>query len=228
MVDAQEWDCIEQWAQGAFDHLLMGTSLPVFLGRGAHYLEASNERVCDGAWGRIAARLGERLRRGLDLEHWAAFGDSLRALERLLERVASGATSPQGRPPGSIVLLSGDVHHAYVARARFASGDDRTPVYQAVCSPFRNPLDARERKAIRVALSGAAARVGRLLARAAGVQDEPLTWRIDDGPWFDNQVATLELDGRKARMVLEKTVGPDRDRSEPALKLERVFERELS
>jgi hypothetical protein len=29
-------------------------------------------------------------------------------------------------------------------------------------------------------------------------------------------------------MVLEKTVGPDRDRSEPALKLERVFERELT
>jgi hypothetical protein len=54
-------------------------------------------------------------------------------------------------------------------------------------------------------------------------------WRyVHDEPWFDNQVAMLELDGRKARMVLEKTVGPDRDHSEPELKLERVFERELS
>ena len=51
---------------------------------------------------------------------------------------------------------------------------------------------------------------------------------MHDEPWFDNQVAMLEFDGRKARMVLEKTVGPDRDRSEPELKLERVFERELS
>jgi PhoD-like phosphatase len=207
MVDAEEWDYIEQWSQGDFDHLLMGTSLPVFLGRGAHFLEAWNERVCDGAWGRVAARLGEKLRRGLDLEHWAAFGDSLRALERLLERVASGAASAHGRPPGSIVLLSGDVHHAYVARARFASGEDRTPVYQVVCSPLRNPLDSRERRAIRVALSGAAERLGRLLARSAGVQEEPLTWRIDDGPWFDNQVATLDIDGRHLVFRLEKVVG---------------------
>jgi hypothetical protein len=224
MVDAQEWDCIEQWAQGDFDHLLMGTSLPVFLGRGAHFLEAWSECVCDGAWGRIVARLGERLRRGLDLEHWAAFGDSLRALERLLERVASGATSPQGRPPGSIVLLSGDVHHAYVAQARFASGEDRTPVYQAVCSPFRNPLDARERKAIKVALSGAAERVGRLLARTAGVQDEPLTWRIDDGPWFDNQVATLDIDGRHLVFRLERAVGA----GDGSARLEEVASRSLA
>jgi hypothetical protein len=99
------------------------------------------------------------------------------------------------------------VHHAYVARARFASGEDRTPVYQVVCSPFRNPLDSRERRAIRVALSGAAERLGRLLARSAGVQEEPLTWRIDDGPWFDNQVATLDIDGRHLVFRLEKVVG---------------------
>ena len=53
-----------------------------------------------------------------------------------------------------------------------------------------------------------------------------MRWRYaHDKPWFDNQVAMLELDGRKARMVLEKTVRGD---SEPELKLERVFERELS
>jgi hypothetical protein len=207
MVDPEEWDCIEEWSRGDFDHLLLGTSLPVFLGRGAHFLEAWNERVCDGAWGRLASRLGEKLRRGIDLEHWAAFGDSLRALERLLEAVASGATSPHGRPPGSVVMLSGDVHHAYVAEASFASGEDRTPVYQAVCSPLRNPLDAHERRAIKVALTGAAARVGSLLARAAGVAPEPVTWRVTDGPWFDNQVAMLDIDGRHAVFRLEKAIG---------------------
>ena len=64
MVDAEEWDCIEEWTRGDFDHLLLGTSLPVFLGRGMHFLEAWNEAVCDGAWGRLASRAAERLRQG--------------------------------------------------------------------------------------------------------------------------------------------------------------------
>jgi hypothetical protein len=169
MVDDQEWACIEEWAHGSFDHLVLGTSLPVFLGRGMHHLEAWNEAVCEGAWGAVAARLGERMRQALDLEHWAAFGNSLRALEDLLERVASGH---HGAAPGSVVLLSGDVHHAYLARAEFASdadrnGDGRSPVYQAVCSPLRNPLDGHERRADRRAPG---ARCGRR-ARAGHVED---------------------------------------------------------
>jgi hypothetical protein len=54
-------------------------------------------------------------------------------------------------------------------------------------------------------------------------------WRYaHDEPWFDNQVATLKLDDRRARFVLEKTVPPDHDAEDPALRLERVFERDLS
>jgi PhoD-like phosphatase len=204
MVDDDEWACIERWTHGDFDHLLLGMSLPAFLGRGMHFLEAWNEAVCDGAWGRLAARAGEKLRRGLDLEHWAAFGDSLRALERLVDAVASGA---HGRAPGSVVLLSGDVHHAYVARARFADGGARAPVYQAVCSPLRNPLDAHERRAVKLAVRPAAERLGQALARAARVEDEPLSWEITDGPWFDNQVATLQLDGRRCELRLDRAEG---------------------
>jgi hypothetical protein len=206
MVDADEWACIEEWTRGDFDHLLLGTSLPVFLGRGMHYLEAWDEAVADGAWGGLAARAAERLREGLDLEHWAAFGDSLRALERLLGEIASGR---HGQAPGSVVLLSGDVHHAYVADARPADGQPawQAPVYQAVCSPLRNPLDSNEKRAIRLALTGGAELVGRALARAARVEDESLTWEIADGPWFDNQVATLDLDGRRCTFLLEKAVG---------------------
>jgi hypothetical protein len=224
MVDDEEWDCIERWSHGSFDHLLMGTSLPVFLGRGMHFLEAWNEAVCEGAWGRPAAKLAERMRQGLDLEHWAAFGRSMRALETLLERVASGA---HGDPPGSIVLLSGDVHHAYLARARFASardGDERSPVYQAVCSPLRNPLDGNERRGIRAGVSKTGERIGRLLARAARVPPESLDWTIDAGPWFDNQVAMLHLDGRRAKMTLDKAVG----RGDEDPRLEQVMERSLS
>ena len=41
----------------------------------------------------------------------------------------------------------------------------------------------------------------RKLAASAGVEAPSVRWRyVHDKPWFDNQVATLELDGRKARM----------------------------
>ena len=39
------------------------------------------------------------------------------------------------------------------------------------------------------------------------MEDEPLTWEIADGPWFDNQVATLDLDGRRCRFRLESAAG---------------------
>jgi hypothetical protein len=64
------------------------------------------------------------------------------------------------------------------------------------------------------------------LARLAGVKDPTVRWRyVHDDPWFDNQVATIELDGRRARVVLEKTLPPAGD--DPTLRLERVFERDL-
>jgi hypothetical protein len=222
MVDDDEWACIEEWSEGTFDHLVYGTSLPAFLGRGMHFLEAWNEALSEGAWGRLAGRAAERMRQTLDLEHWAAFGRSLRRLEDLLERVASGA---HGEPPGSVVLLSGDVHHAYLARAHFAAANGhRSPVYQAVCSPLRNPLDSHERRAIRIGMSRAGERVGRALARAARVAPESVRWSIDEGPWFDNQVATLELDGRRAWMALDKAVAADGG----APRLERVMHTRLA
>jgi hypothetical protein len=111
-IDTDEWAWIEERARGEFDHLLLGTSLPFILGPGMYYLEAGNEAVCAGVWGKRAARLGERLRRKLDLEHWSAFGRSFAGLRQLIHSVASGE---QGPAPASIVMLSGDVHHAYLA-----------------------------------------------------------------------------------------------------------------
>ena len=48
-------------------------------------------------------------------------------------------------------------------------------------------------------------------------------WRLaHPDPWFDNQVAGLELDGRQAAFTLDKAVPDD---SDP--RLERVFDRAL-
>src|SRR4029079_2081201 len=84
MVDADEWAWIVEKATGRYDHLILASTLPVFMLPGAHHVEAWNEAVCSGAWGGLAARVGERLRRALDLEHWPASQRSLRTLVMLL------------------------------------------------------------------------------------------------------------------------------------------------
>jgi hypothetical protein len=56
------------------------------------------------------------------------------------------------------------------------------------------------------------------------VPDEPLTWEIAKGPWFDNQVATLELDGRRCTFRLERAVGG----GEELPRLEQVAVRRLA
>ena len=47
---------------------------------------------------------------------------------------------------------------------------------------------------------------------------------VGDGPWFDNQVATLIIDGREIDMRLEKAVPVD----EESAGLECVLEHRLS
>ena len=65
----------------------------------------------------------------------------------------------------------------------------------------------------------------RRLAHAAGVDDPSVRWRaIGDAPWFDNQVASLRFDGRKADFALEKAL-PD---GNGGARLECVFEHRLS
>jgi hypothetical protein len=223
IFDDHEWDWILDACRGDFDHLLFATTDPVLLPPGLHYAEAWSEAVCDGAWGSRAVQLGEKLRRAADFDHWAAFHVSFERLERLLRAVGSGE---RGRPPASIVVLSGDVHHAYLAEVAFRQGAAvRSAVYQAVCSPFRNALDAHERKAIRFALTRTGGAIARGLARAAGARDPEIRWRLVEGPFFDNQVATITLDERRAQMKVEKTVG---DPQSDSRSLETVFERRLA
>jgi hypothetical protein len=49
----------------------------------------------------------------------------------------------------------------------------------------------------------------RALAHRAGVRDPEIRWRLLQEPTFDNQFATLELEGRRARLRIEKIVGAD-------------------
>ena len=223
MLDDEEWDWVHEHATGGFDHLLIGTSLPWLLGSGMHYAEAWSEAVAGGAWGPIAAKAGERLRRTGDMEHWAAFHDSFARLTELIREVGTGE---RGEPPASIVALSGDVHHAYLFEVGYPRGTGmKSNVWQAVCSPYRNPLEKRERQSIRIGMSHGLEVVTRTLAKLAGVRDPGIGWRMaGDGPWFDNQVATLVIDGRRIEMTLDKAVPVDETRA----RLERVLRRRLA
>jgi hypothetical protein len=123
-------------------------------------------------------------------------------------------------------VLSGDVHHAYLAEVAFRRGAGvRSAVWQGVCSPFRNALDSHERQMVEFSLTPPGELLGRALARAAGVPEPEIRWRLCEGPFYDNQVGTVIVDGREASMRLEKTVGdPESDRRE----LELVYERRLA
>ncbi|HEU0194168.1 MAG TPA: alkaline phosphatase D family protein [Gaiellales bacterium] len=201
MVDDDEWAWIRELSGGEFDHLVIVSSMPVFLSHGVHYLEAWNEAVCAGAWGGAAVGAGERLRRALDLEHWPAFQRSFERMMQLLRDVASGAGGHP--PPASVTLLGGDVHHSSIAEVslgRFLPEHSR--VHQLVCSPFRNPLGRAERRVVALTGTRALAALLRTVARLAGVQAPSVRWRYRAGPTFDNTIGILELDGRRAEAAL--------------------------
>jgi hypothetical protein len=223
MLDEQEWKWLEQHLEGDYDHLLIGTSDPFLLAPGLHHLERWGEQICGGAWGKRAAEAGEKLRRALDFDHWAAFGESYERLAKLLENAGAGR---YGRPPASITVLSGDVHHAYLAEVAFKrSAGVESAVWQAVCSPFRNALDDKERRVIEAGASRPGRLVGRALARLAGVESDPIRWRLVEGPFYDNQVASLVIEGRSATLRLHRTIGdPEADDRE----LHTSFERALA
>jgi hypothetical protein len=219
IVDDTEWEWIAEQARGDFDHYLFADTLPFLLVPALHHVEAWNEAVCDGAWGGWASRIGEQIRRALDLEHWAAFNESFRRMVRLLGEIGAGHRGP---PPATIIAIGGDVHHAYLAEVAYpAEAGVQSAVYQAVCSPFRNALNARERAVVRNAARRGADRVTRLLARAAGVPDPQVSWRLAQPPTYDNQFATLEFDGRSAVLRIERTVRDDADNRSIATSLER-------
>jgi PhoD-like phosphatase len=223
MVDSEEWDWIVEEAGGDYDHLLLASSLPYLLGPGMQYVEAWSEAVAGGAWGPRWTRIAEKLRQTGDLEHWGAFQRSFHKMVELQRSVGAGE---RGRAPASIVTLSGDVHHAYLFEIAYPRGSGvQSAVWQAVCSPYRNPLNSRERALIRLGMSRPFHALWRALALAAGVKDPGIRWRMTgDGPWFNNQVATLVIDGRRISMRLDKAVPVD----DESARLECVLEQRLA
>lgn len=220
MVDAGEWDWITEHARGSFDHLILVTTLPAFAPPGIHHLEAWNEAICDGCWGSTAARLGERLRRAVDLEHWAAFQRSFEQLVELLRNVSNGFG---GEPPATITILSGDVHTSYLAEIDLGEEAGSSRVFQVVCSPFRNPLRPFARRVVKATGSRRSAAVFSRLARACGVPAPTAKWKYVAPRTYENSIGELRLDGPGATATIYQATST----GEAGASLERLHTQEL-
>jgi len=206
MISAAEFEWIEEQVAGDYDHLLIGTSLPWLLPRALHDLESWNERLCDQANGERIARWSEKVRRAADLEHWAAFRESFDRLAQLIGRIGRAElASPGRRAPGTVCVLSGDVHHAYVAEAHFAGGMG-SRVYQVTCSPLHNYVPFAMKLAFRISWSRLAERMTRLVLGLVGrVPTMSIEWSKTAGPYFGDEIVTLVFDGRRADLLLERS-----------------------
>lgn len=219
-----------EWLRGqaleeraSYDHLLIGTSLPWLLPHLVHDAEAWDAALCRGDRGARWARFGEDLRRKADLEHWAAFPASFTALADLIAEVGSGPEAP-----ATVLVLSGDVHHAYVAEPKWHTGGPDARVLQLTCSPVHNSVPRWIRFGFRFGWSATARALGRRLARHGGCERPPVSWRHTGGPWFGNQLMTLILSGRSAELRLEQARAGKGDGDQGRARLRTVTESRLT
>jgi hypothetical protein len=213
MLDEIEGPWLAEQLRGDVDHVFIGTSLPYLLPLGLHEFEAWNEATAEGAWGPRFSKLAERIRQGVDLEHWAAFQQTFRFVASQVTDLADGK---RGRPPSTITFLSGDVHHSYLAEVVRPEGTTR--ILQAVCSPIRNPLPIAIRFGQAMTSKRGMVALAQRLARRAKVPDPPFTWSITEGPWFDNMLATVQLAGGALEMRWESADIIDGQQHAPRLR----------
>ncbi len=216
MLSDEEFDWVEQQLTGDFDHLLIGSSLPWLLPRALHDVEAWNELLCSGHRGTTIAKISEKIRRAADLEHWAAFRESFERLALMIRDVGRGDYGgTDGGAPATVCVLSGDVHHAYVARPKYGP-EVTSAVYQLTCSPLHNRVPIPVRLAFRAAWSRLAERFTRVALGVVATPPAPVVeWTRLSGPYFGNDLMTLKLEGTRASLLLEQA-GPSS--SQPELK----------
>jgi phosphodiesterase/alkaline phosphatase D-like protein len=196
MVSDAEFEWIEENANGKFDHLLIGSSLPWLMPHAISHIQSMNEVACRRTGWR--GRLAEKIRQAGDLEHWPSFRASSDRLARLVKRIAQTDTA-------TVSVLSGDVHHGYAAKIEFPE-PVKAAAYQLVCSPLRNKLPAYIKPFFYLAWWRPFAAVlrWRMLKK---VDPLPLSWEKVAGPYIGNMVATMRTSGLDAEMLLERVDG---------------------
>lgn len=202
IVDDDEWRWVLDACTVDVDHLLIASSLPVFVPGGLHDLQVWSEALCDGAWGTPGRKFGEWLRVKADLEDWPAFLLSFEAFVAMLRALGRASRTDA---PATISILSGDIHFAYAAEIIFPDTAMASKVHQLVNSPIRNALTPPERTAMKLGTSRFATGLGRLLRRSVHRRRTSLQWKMDRGPVFANCLGTITFDGRQAKLLVQQT-----------------------
>lgn len=200
MLDQREWAWVRNAVLGTdgtdVDHLVLCSTLPILMLPGVHHMEGWNEAIAQGAWGRVGKRFGEWFRQFLDLEHWAAFRESFAEMTGLLGDVVG-----QGNPPATVLMLGGDVHCSYTARAELTAVDQGdVEMHQLTMSPFRNDIEKPAKWGNRLLNRRRWAGAMHRIARRARVEDVAMDWQLEHGPWFDNGVMILTFEARSAHL----------------------------
>jgi PhoD-like phosphatase len=218
MLDSVEMEWLDGVLRGGVRHLFIGTSLPFLLPPGLHDFEAMNEVMAQGAYGRPVAAAAERLRRTIDLEHWAAFNEGF---DEVFEMVMEVARGERGTAPDTVTFLSGDVHNSYLAELSEPHVHGaRSRVVQAVCSPIRNPMPRGVRSIMSLFARSLSGPMRFAASRSKRVPDPAYPWVITDGPWFDNNIALCRVEEDALDLVwVTGVVKGDHDRP----RLEQVY-----
>jgi hypothetical protein len=207
MVAETEWEWIRHAALDRARpgrHVVLATSLPVFVADGLHDLEVWSELVCNGRWGKRFVARAERIRRALDLEDWPAFAASYDLFVGLIRELV---TSPQ--PPDTVIVVSGDIHFSYTADVPLGSA--RTRVHQVVSSPIRNALVPHERGAMRTTLTPTGRRIGAVLRWLARGPSTAPHIDVTSGPYFSNNMCQLHYAGSDVAVTVEHSTSQDDD-----------------
>lgn len=210
IVSEDEWEWVKDKADSERRHLVLASSLPFLLPYGMHDVEAWSEAIGEGVWGKRFKPFGEKVRIGANLDHWACFQRSYREFEQLVIDIASGQC---GKPPDSLVMFGGDVHHCFVSEVELPAeaGPVHTKVWHAVCSGLRKELQLSERAVLGLGHTWIAAKLARLLAASADVRPPRLRWQMTTRPRFRNQIGTLEIADGEVGIRIEQATGRWRD-----------------
>jgi phosphodiesterase/alkaline phosphatase D-like protein len=210
MISGAEFGWVrDQVEDGEYDHLVVATSMPWLLPRALHEIESWDEVLAQPRRGRLVAGIGEWMRRVADLEHWAAFRASFDQLAELFGRIGRGEHGAE--PPATICVVSGDVHHTYVALAAWPD-QTQSRVIQVTCSPLHNTIPRPMRIVFHIGWSKVVEVLMKGISRLSGVPSLPIHWTHPTGPHFGNALAMLTFEGRGARLLLERSArAPEAD-----------------
>ena len=211
-------------ARGSFDHLIIASTLPVFMAARHPPPRGVERGRVRGAWGTRPGRIGARVATGSRPRALAGVSRLVRATRR--PAADDRQRARRGRPARRRSSCSAATCTRRTSPRSISAGDaGRSRVYQIVCSPFRNPAHTCRSAGSSAGRARALpSSCSRRLARLCNVAPSTAQLALRAGPTFENSIGELELDERTARVTISCSASD----SDGGPLLRRLHTRELS